>query len=132
MAALDRAKPLPQVKGDLIEGLRELNRRIVVIIDDLDRLEPHEAVEIMRLIKAVADFLNILYVLCYDPEILADSLKCILSVDNGAAYLEKIVQVRFKVPQPEAFDLRRWFLEECLAFHGSAPGKQLTPCKHKD
>jgi predicted KAP-like P-loop ATPase len=117
--ALSPPKPLPRIKSELIEGLRKLGRRIVVIIDDMDRLEPQEAAEITRLLKAVANFPNIIYVLCYDPKILADSLKQTLSIDDGSAFLEKIVQVRFKVPQPEAFDLRRWLLEECIELHSS-------------
>ena len=46
-----RVTPLPDLKGKLTEGLRELPRRILVIIDDLDRLEPQEAAEVMRLIR---------------------------------------------------------------------------------
>lgn len=123
---INLGKPLPQIKEELSEGLRKLSRRIVVITDDLDRLEPREATEIMRLIKAVADFPNVIYVLCYDQKNLANGLKKSLSVDDGAAFLEKIIQVRFKVPQPEAFDLRRWFLDECLGIYNSTSGEQLS------
>ena len=125
-SALEPSKPLQMIKGELIEGLRNLSQRIVVIIDDLDRLEPAEAAEIMRLIRAVADFPNVVYVLCYDPKILGNSIEKTVAVDSGTDFLEKIVQVRFNVPQPEAFDLRRWFLEECLAFYNSIPGDQLS------
>jgi len=73
-AALMPAKTASQAKEELTQGLQKLGRGIVVIIDDLDRLEPREAVEIMRLIRAVADFPNVTYLLCYDPKVLADSL----------------------------------------------------------
>jgi predicted KAP-like P-loop ATPase len=106
--------PLRQVKQELTKGLSTLKRRIVVVIDDLDRLEPREAEEVVRLLRAVADFPNVIYILCYDPQVLASTLQEIASVDDGAAFLEKIVQVTFKVPRPEAFDLRRWLLGECL------------------
>ncbi|MDH5762369.1 MAG: KAP family NTPase [Nitrospinota bacterium] len=118
-------KPLPEIKKELTEGLRKLPRRIVVVIDDLDRLEPPEATEIMRLIRAVADFPNVIYILCFDQKILAGSLQTTLSVDNGTDFLKKMIQVSFKVPQPEAFDLRRWFLHECLAFYNSISKEQL-------
>ena len=110
--------PLPQIKHEVTKGLSTLERRIVVIIDDLDRLEPREAAEVIRLLRAVADFPNVLYILCYDPRVLALSLQRITSVEDGTAFLEKIVQVTFKVPRPEAFDLRRWLLEECLRVYG--------------
>ncbi len=124
--AFDSGKPLPEVKKELTEGLRKLNRRIVVIVDDLDRLEPREAAEVMRLIRAVADFPNVIYVLCFDQEILARSLQEAISIDNGKDFLKKMIQVSFKVPQPEAFDLRRWLLEECLSFYNAISEKQLS------
>ena len=36
------------------------------------------------------------------------------------------MQVSFKVPQPEAFDLRRWLLEECTAFYQSTSEHELS------
>ena len=73
LESLAPPRPLPQVKQELMQGLAALNRRIVVIIDDLDRLEPTEAAEIIRLLRAVANFPNVIYVLCYDPTVLASS-----------------------------------------------------------
>jgi predicted KAP-like P-loop ATPase len=99
-------------KAELVDALKLLTRRIVVFIDDLDRLEPREASEVLRLIRAVADFPNIIYVLSYDPNVVAQILSNAIQVDDGAAFLEKIVQVSFRVPRPEAFDLRRWLYAE--------------------
>jgi predicted KAP-like P-loop ATPase len=126
LAKTATSKPLPEVKKELTTGLEKLDRRIVVIIDDLDRLEPNEAAEVMRLIKAVADFPNVIYVLCYDQNNLAKCLENALSIDDGVSYLEKMVQVKFKVPKPEAFDLRRWFLDECVEFHDLTSNTKLT------
>jgi KAP family P-loop domain len=103
---------LSKRKAELVEALRFLSRRIVVFIDDLDRLEPRDVSEVLRLIRVVADFPNVIYVLSYDPEVIAQTLRKPLEVDNGAAFLEKMVQVSFQVPRPEAFDLRRWFRSE--------------------
>ena len=99
-------------KMELIGALKLLSRPIVVFVDDLDRLEPREAVEVLRLIRAVADFPNIIYVLSYDPTVVAQTLSKAVQVDDGAAFLEKIVQVSFRVPRPEAYDLRRWLWSE--------------------
>lgn len=101
-----------QQKSEIVAALKLLSRRIVVFVDDLDRLEPREASEVLRLIRAVADFPNVIYVLSYDSEVVAKTLTKAVQVDNGAAFLEKIVQVSFRVPRPEAFDLRRWFHDE--------------------
>ena len=99
-------------KSQLIGALRLLSRRIVVFVDDLDRLEPRDAVEVLRLIRAVADFPNVIYVLSYDPDVVAQTLNKAVQIDDGAAFLEKIVQISFHVPRPEAIDLRAWFRTE--------------------
>jgi predicted KAP-like P-loop ATPase len=64
----------------------------LIFIDDLDRLEPKEVSEVLRLIRAVADFPNITYVLSYDPKIIADTVSRALQVEDGEAFLEKIVR----------------------------------------
>lgn len=104
-------KPLVALKSDAETALAELSEPIIVLVDDLDRLEPNEAAEMMRVIRAVADFPNVLYLLGYDRDVLAGSLEASLNVKDGKAFLQKIVQVAFRVPEPEAFDLRRWLFE---------------------
>ena len=70
--------------------------------------------EVLRLVRSVGDLPNILYLLCYDSDILANGVKQAASVDDGHAYLEKIVQLTIPVPRPEIFQLRHWF-EDALA-----------------
>lgn len=100
---------LARRKSELRDLLTLLSRRIVVIVDDLDRLEPAEAAEMLRVVRSVADFPNLIYVLAYDRDVLAKALQTALQVERGAAYLEKFVQVSFRVPSVEPFDLRNWF-----------------------
>ncbi len=112
----------------LNEGLRRhfqsLPRPVVVFIDDIDRLEPHEAIEVLRLVRAVADFPNVGYLLAYDLDNLAKCLKNAVGVDNGYAYIEKLVQASFAIPEPMGFDLRSWLAEETRAIYD---GADLTP-----
>jgi hypothetical protein len=99
-------------KDKLVSALRELGQTIVVTIDDVDRLEPREAFEVLRLVRSVADFPNVIYLLCYDSKILAESVQKIAGVEDGQHFLEKIVQLTVIVPTPEPFQLRNWFTEE--------------------
>jgi predicted KAP-like P-loop ATPase len=96
-------------KAELVSALKLLSRPIAIFIDDLDRLEPRDVSEVLRLVRAVADFPNVVYVLSYDPDVVAKTVEKAIQVEDGAAFLEKMVQVSFRVPRPEAFDLRRWF-----------------------
>ena len=108
----DRPTPLLQLKLQLDEALSALDRRIVISIDDVDRLEPREVTELLRLVRSVADFKNVIYVLCYDGDILAHGIQNAMGVADGHAFLEKIVQVSVAVPIPEPFHLRRWFEQD--------------------
>ena len=92
--------------GDIAE--KDISFRILVLIDDMDRLDPEDALEVLRLVKAVADFPAVNYLLCYDREALAKSLSKSALISDGNAYLEKIIQFSFKVPPLEPFQLRAW------------------------
>lgn len=70
----------------------------------------------MRLVRSVADFPNVSYLLCYDSRALERAIETGTGVASGAAYLEKIVQTEIAVPRPESFALHRWFSNELQAF----------------
>lgn len=115
------APTLVAQKEKLSEALRKLDCRIVVAIDDVDRLEPKEVAELLRLVRSVADFPNVSYLLCYDARALERAIETGTGVASGAAYLEKIVQTEVAVPRPESFALRRWFSAELQAFASCSP-----------
>jgi predicted KAP-like P-loop ATPase len=99
--------PLSELKDKLSKLIRELNHRFVITIDDVDRLEPAEVIEILRLVRSVVDLPNMIYLLCYDSSILAHSIEKATGVASGYAYLEKIVQLTVMVPKPEPLQLRQ-------------------------
>lgn len=84
-------------KQDLERALRKFPQRIVVLIDDLDRLYPAEVYEMVRIIKAVGDLPNVGYVLAWDEKFVSAALDK-LNVPFASAYLDKVVQVRLPVP----------------------------------
>lgn len=105
-------RSLNELNKSLRKKLEMLHHPIVVFVDDLDRLEPRETVEVLRLIKSVADFPNVAYVLAYDSEVVSSSLEKALGISNGEKYLEKIVQASFKVPDASGYDLINWMRDE--------------------
>jgi hypothetical protein len=104
--------PLSELKDKLVKSLRDLGHRFVITIDDVDRLEPAEVIEILRLVRSVVDLPNVIYLLCYDSDTLAHSIEKAAGVKSGHSYLEKIVQLTVMVPKPEPFQLRQWFSDE--------------------
>ena len=87
---------LEELKSQLVAALYEVAKqdktfRIMVLVDDIDRLEPQEILAVLRLIKAVADFPAITYVLAYGRDAVAQAVAKSTCVLDGDAYLEKII-----------------------------------------
>lgn len=111
-----------ELKRKISEKIAALDVGFVVILDDLDRLEPEQAVEVVRLVRSVADFPKVAYLMCYDREVLAQALKTGLKVHDGDLFLQKIVQLTFTIPLPEPFDLRTQFRSEAEAIFKKVTG----------
>ena len=88
---------LDKVKANLERVLIKSKQKIVVIIDDIDRLTNKQIRDIFQLVKQVGNFPNIIYVLSMDREVVCRALESVHNID-GAEYLEKIVQIPFEIP----------------------------------
>jgi predicted KAP-like P-loop ATPase len=93
------------------ELLDKADRRFLVLIDDIDRLAPDEAIQVFKLVKSVGQLPNVLYVLAFDRE-LAEKVVSEKYPSEGPHYLEKIVQAAFEVPAVSPEDLRAAFMTE--------------------
>jgi len=110
---------LRQLKDEIVSRLALLNYRVVVIIDDVDRLERDEAREVFRLVRAVADFPNTTYLVAFDRVPL--DLDAQRGADIARTYLDKIIQVPIFLPAPEPLDLQR-LVRRMLQGEGSHRG----------
>lgn len=95
------------------EQLLRLDKRIVVVVDDIDRLRPEEVRELLKLVRVTGDFPGIVYVLAFDRVRVERALGD--DVETGRAYLEKLVQVGFDVPLPMDADIAQMLIEELNA-----------------
>ena len=107
-----RSEALPQsVEGQrrkLDHVLRGLGKRLVVVIDDIDRLRRQEIQDLVRLVRLVADFPCTRYLLAFDRLRVERALA--EAEDDGRAYLEKIIQVVHDVPVSRELDVARLLL----------------------
>lgn len=85
-----------------IEGLLQKNkRRIVIFIDDIDRLDKNEIHSVFRLVKLTGNFSYTTYVLSFDRDMVAFALGEKFGGGDksaGEEFLEKIVQVPLTLP----------------------------------
>ncbi len=88
---------LKQQKKDLREALKKLEKPLLVVIDDIDRLEVEEMMLVFQLVKANADFPNFTYLLLMQRDRVEEALVTRLG-EYGRDYLDKIVQLPIDVP----------------------------------
>lgn len=93
-------------KEKLEKSIKNLGVSIVVIIDDIDRLTPDEAFQVIRLVKAVADFPGTSFLLSFDPAYLASSLHR-HGIEKSEQYIDKVVQLRIPLPLIAHRDLQK-------------------------
>lgn len=94
--------------------LYNAGKRVVILVDDIDRLEKDEIHSVFRLVKLTADFENTAYVLAFDNEMVSAALQERYSStknSSGKSFLEKIIQVPLQLPAISTIDLRRYSLE---------------------
>ena len=98
-----QGRTMEEQRDGLIEALGEFDGRIVVFLDDLDRLADAEIREIVRLVKLVGDLPRVTYVLAFDRQRVEQALGApetdpVRARERGRAFLEKIVQSQHDIP----------------------------------
>lgn len=95
-----------QERKNLERKIAEEKVAVVVLIDELDRIEDEEVRAVAQLVKAVGDIKGISYLVAYDPGRVAQALGRGNSLEErqmtGEHYLEKIIQ--FPIPLRPLFE----------------------------
>ncbi len=94
--------------------LAKSGQRVIVVIDDIDRLDSDEIHQVFKLVKNIAHFSNISYLLSFDREVVADALALRYpnNSDVGDNFIDKIVQLPLYVPNVDQELLNRYLTEE--------------------
>jgi len=78
------------------EALGKIDKPIVVILDDIDRLSTPEIRDVFKLVRLTANFPNIIYILAFDRYRVEQALG--EQGIPGRDYLEKILQIGIDLP----------------------------------
>jgi hypothetical protein len=111
------------LKARLDRLIKETKKKLVIFVDDIDRMDRAQVHAVFKLIKACGDFLHTIYVLAFDDKAIAGALGTQYGEgDTSAGYdfLEKIVQVPLRLPAASDASLRRFFLAEVDRVLGAA------------
>ena len=106
------AKSSEDIRSEISKKLSRLtNKKIVVIIDDLDRCWPGEILSIFNIIKNVGYFKNIIYLISYDKEKVVKTLE---EKKYSSDYLDKIINIEKNIPKANDSNLKEFFKDELL------------------
>ncbi|MDG4823279.1 P-loop NTPase fold protein [Asanoa sp. WMMD1127] len=112
------------------EALEGLDHPVLVILDDLDRLQPDELLLTFKLVRLIGRLPNVYYLLAYDEATLAEVLQHTQLIGSGPGrarqYLEKMVQVRLDIP-PLLEDQQINLVNEGIDAFCAAHGVELAP-----
>ena len=87
--------------------LRELGKRVYVLLDDLDRLSGEEILEVLKLIDRNASFSNTVFITAYDKAYVNNVLKRHLDHGLNHSFIDKYISWEIPLPEPDKEMLER-------------------------
>jgi predicted KAP-like P-loop ATPase len=105
-----KAESIEGKRHELEQALQQSRSRIVIVIDDIDRLRADEIRDVVRLVRLTGHFPRTVYVLAFDRERVEQALDDGIS-GYGRAYLDKILQAPYDIPAPREPDITQHLLE---------------------
>ena len=88
--------------------VNQVDKLFIVFIDDLDRVEKNEILEMFKVIRNICDFSNMIFVFAIDKEYICQKLDD--DIENwryGERYIEKFFNVEVSLPDIDSTRLRK-------------------------
>lgn len=87
------------LKEDLINFQKNINKKVIVFVDELDRCRPTYAIELLETIKHIFDIDNFIFVVSLDKEQLSQSIKTIYGQGmDSEGYLKRFFDLEYNLP----------------------------------
>ncbi len=99
------------LKDKVNRSIIECGFKVIIFIDDIDRLDKDEIYSILKLIKLNANFENFIFIVTIDQEHVAKAIHHRYGAEtkDGELFLEKIINVPIHLPRIEEIDLKKYF-----------------------
>lgn len=99
-------------RGELLKAIKDINCRIVVLIDDLDRLTGEELIEVLKVLDANGAFPNMVFLTSFDKDYVNTVLRNYLSLGNQPRpFTDKYFTVEIRVPLHPSFRLMDYLVK---------------------
>ena len=91
-SAFSENATLEKFYNGINSSIKKIDRQVIILLDDLDRLEKHEIMDTLKLIRTLSDFNNIIFIAGYDRKYIVDTIE-----SAGQNYLDKIFNVEINL-----------------------------------
>ena len=106
---IDEDRPM-ELKKQIEEFVGGLNKRILVIIDDIDRLQKDDILAVFKLIKLTSHIKNLVFLISFDVSRVIKILKAEGDIEEPESYIEKIVQLPINIPTTDQGKIDKFLL----------------------
>lgn len=99
-------------RDDLKKAIIDIDRRIVVLVDDLDRLTGEELIEVMKVLDTNGAFPNMVFLTSFDKNYVNTVLHNYLKLGNQKRnYTDKYFTVEIRIPLHPSFRLLNYLVK---------------------
>lgn len=102
--------------------LQVINDPLVVLVDDVDRLQSDELISLLKLLRNAADFPNIIYLVAADKEAMSQMLEA-RGIKDADEYLKKFFSFELLFPIDDSFNsllLKEQIVKTLNIFYGES------------
>lgn len=99
---LKKEKSIYEMYEEIKTKLTICKEKIVVFVDDVDRLQASELAMIIQLIRNTGNFPYVVFMLFYDKDYIVNTLEQNKSINDADEYLKKIINVELLFPAYDA------------------------------
>lgn len=97
-----------EIKKEIERFISAIDKRVLVVIDNIDRLQKDEVLAVFRLVKLTSQMKNMVFLLSFDPSRVAETIQD--TERDPHDYIEKIVQLPIHLPMTEQRKVDRFLL----------------------
>lgn len=109
----DAIHQLSTMREDFNNAVKErLNKvekeKLLIFIDNLDRVSPEKALELIEVLKTFLDSKNVVFVLAIDYDVVIKGANAKYGEEKGKVFFDKVIQLPFNMPV-EYYNVDKYF-----------------------
>jgi hypothetical protein len=96
----------------LAQQIAKMPRRIVVILDDLDRMQAKELETVFKILRGSENLSSVTFICSFDHKELSSILRSTRRFQNTSKFIEKFFQVTIGLPRVDSSQIKDIFAEQ--------------------